>query len=204
MLISLSNNPLYLWYDPFGRIHRDPSHCHSILSACLLPNCCVYLTPLCLTGDLHRDSRHAALWCFLHGLSLHNGEQQRQRYCPIHFCSQSVFANLAASPFFLYTCRVLRGSARCFLPIYSVLSLTSLFVPPILFSLSNKPPGDLKKEPVLFESQPPGPWPFLSSLSTQTYLEGNCHSVFSLCWHVFEFLSPRCLLKHCFPLSFYL
>lgn len=107
-------------------------------------------------------------------------------------------------PLFLYMCHVLHGSARCFLPIYFVLSLTSHFVPPILLSLSNKPPGDLKKEPVLFESQPPGPWPFLSSRSTQTYLEGNCHSVFSLCWHVFEFLSPRCLLKHCFPLSLYL
>lgn len=106
-----------------------------MLSACLLPNCCVYLTPLCLTGDLHRDSRHAALWCFLHGLSLHNGEQQRQRYCPIHFSSQSVFANLAASSFSLYVscssrlCPVLSSYLFCTLsdfPFRSPYSLLSV------------------------------------------------------------------------------
>lgn len=45
--------------------------------------------------------------------------------------------------------------------------LWSLSFFPCLFlsSLSNKPPGGLEKDLVLFESQPPGPWPFLSSLS---------------------------------------
>lgn len=125
-----------------------------MLSACLLPHCYVYLTLLCLTGDLHRDSRHAALWCVLHGLSLHNGEQQQQRYCLNHFSSWSLFANLAtSSPFFFMVFSALPGSF--FLSI--LCSLSSHFFLPILSFLSNKPPGDLEKELVLFESQPPGP-----------------------------------------------
>ena len=47
----------------------------------------------CLTGDLHRDSRHAALWCFLHGLPLHNGERRWQRYCLAHSSTHCVFAH---------------------------------------------------------------------------------------------------------------
>ena len=47
----------------------------------------------CLTGDLHRDSRHAALWCFLHGLPLHNGERRWQRYCPTHSPTHCLFAH---------------------------------------------------------------------------------------------------------------
>ena len=108
-----------------------------MLSACLLPHCCVYLTLLCLTGDLHRDSRHAALWCVLHGLSLHNGEQQQQRYCLNRFSSWSVFANLAtSSPFFFFPSPPPHGLlclARFFLPIYFVLSVFPFLSP--LFSL---------------------------------------------------------------------
>lgn len=33
---------------------------------------------------------------------------------------------------------------------------------------------------------------------------GQLSGLFSLCWHVFKFLSPHCLLKQCFPLSSYL
>lgn len=43
-------------------------------------------------------------------------------------------------------------------------SLSFFLCPPPPSSLSNKPPGVLEKKLVLFESQPPGPWPFLSLL----------------------------------------
>lgn len=113
---------------------------------------------LCLTGDLHGDSWHAALRCFLHGLSLHNGEQQRQRYCLIHSSSQSLFAHLATSSLFFFISIMFSFSLPCslFLPVHLVLCLYNA-LSPLLSSLSNKPPGDLKKELVLFESQPPGP-----------------------------------------------
>lgn len=85
----------------------------------------------CLTGDLHRDSGHAALWCFLHGLPLHNGEQQRQRYCPIHSSSQTMFAHLATSSLFfsVFLCLV------C-LSLFSPSSLSILFFLCLSLSLS--------------------------------------------------------------------
>lgn len=115
----------------------------------------------CLIGELHRDSRHAALWGFLYGLSLHNGEQQLQRYCFISSSSRSLFGYLVTSSFFL--------SHSSLLPPFFLSHSFSLF-----FSLSTWPTQGLKKELSLFHSQPPGLWPSLSSLSPQTYLQGNC------------------------------
>lgn len=164
----------------------------------------------CLTGDLHGDSRHAALWCFLHGLPLHNGEQQRQRYCLIHSSSQSLFAHLATSSLFFSISVMFSFSLPCslFLPIYLLLSLSfhlslTLFSS-CLSSLSNKPPGDLKKELVLFESKPPGPWPFLSSLSPQTYLEGNCQKCLVCADTYLSFFLPAACWNTVSPLSLYL
>lgn len=160
--LNLSNDCHYLWFDPLCHIHHDPSHCHSLLSACLLPYCCVYPTQLCLTGDLHGDSRHATLWCFLHGLPLHNGEQQWQRYCLIPFPSPGLFASLAT--FSDLPCR----SALLFLPSVLKPLLLPLPFPPLLCqtsplecwrkSLSCLSPSHLVPDPPCPHSHPKLTW----------------------------------------------
>lgn len=173
-----------------------------MLSACLLPHCCVYLTLLCLTGDLHRDSRHAALWCVLHGLSLHNGEQQQQRYCLNRFSSWSVFANLAtSSPFFFFPSPLLTVFSALpgsfFLSI--LFSLSSHFFPPYsLFSVKQAPRRCGERACLVWVT---ATWSLTLPVLTLTLNlpGGQLSQVFSLCWHIFEFLSPHCLSKHCFP-----
>lgn len=114
----------------------------------------------CFTGDLHRDSRHAALWCVLHGLPLHNGEQQCQRYSLTRLC---LLVLVYLGFIFIFWFPV-----PLFVPVHFC------FPTSVSCSLSNKHLGDVKKGFVLFKPQPPGPWPLLSSRSPQTYLEGIC------------------------------
>lgn len=84
----------------------------------------------------------------------------------VHSLLQSLFGHLATSSLFFFLSVMFPFSLPGSPFLSFVLSLfPSLFVSFRLSSLSNKPHGDLKKELVLFQSQPPGPWPFLSSLS---------------------------------------
>lgn len=174
-----------------------------MLSACLLPYCYVYLTLLCLTGDLHGDSRDAALWCFLHGLSLHNGEQQRQRYCLIHFSSQSLFANLATSFLFFFISVMSLSALPCSFCLFCTLSDFPFLSPYSLFSVKQAPWRLGERACLVWVT---ATWSLTLPVLTLTpnLPGGQLSEVFSLRWHIFEFLSPRCLLKHCFPLSLYL
>lgn len=148
-------------------------------------------TPLCLTGDLHGDSRHATLWCFLHGLSLHNGEQQWQRYCLIPFPSPGLFAGLAT--FSDLPCR----TALLFL--LSVLKPLPLPLSFPLFSVKQAPWSVGEKGCLVWV---PATWSLTLLVLTLTLNlpGGQLSEVFSLHWSIFEFLSPHCLLKHCVPM----
>ena len=116
----------------------------------------------CLTGDLHGDSRHAAFRCLLHGLPLHNGEQQWQRYCPIHSSSESLFAHLATLsvmfPFSSLACSFyFYLSVFFFSPLLSCHLFLSLSPPSLRTLLCQTSPLETKRKFVLFETQPPGP-----------------------------------------------
>lgn len=159
------------------------------LLACLLPYSYVYLTVL--TGDLHRDSGHAALWCFLHGLSLHNGEQQWQRYhLMILF-----FGIICQLNFFLNICDALHIHILHFpwLPVACPLTVLCQTTPPSLWEIAC----------LVWVA---ATWSLTLPVLTLTpnLPGGQLSGLFSLCWHVFKFLSPHCLLKQCFPLSPYL
>lgn len=159
------------------------------LSACLLPYCCVYPTPLCLTGDLHGDSRHATLWCLLHGLSLHNGEQQWQRYCLSPFPSSDLFASLP--PFLIFLAAPLCFFFSLF---WSLLPLSFPF-----FSVKQAPWSVGERACLVWV---PATWSLTLLVLTLTLNlpGGQLSEVFSLHWCIFEFLSPHCLLKHCVPI----
>lgn len=70
----------------------------------------------------------------------------------VHSPSQSLFGHLATSSLFFFLSVMFPFS----LPGSPFLSF-ALSISFRLSSLSNKPHGDLKKELVLFQSQPPGP-----------------------------------------------
>lgn len=76
----------------------------------------------------------------------------------VHSLLQSLFGHLATSSLFFFLSVMFPFSLPGSPFLSFVLSLfPSLFVSFRLSSLSNKPHGDLKKELVLFQSQPPGP-----------------------------------------------
>lgn len=184
---NLSNNWRYLSFDPL--LPHPPWPQSRPLSACLLPHCCVYPAPLCLTGDLHGDSRHATLWCFLHGLSLHNGEQQRQRYCLIPSRSSDLFASLAT--FSDLPCCSAPLLASILKPLLLPLSFP-------LFSVKQAPWSVGERAGLVWV---PATWSLTLLVLTLTLNlpGGQLSEVFSLHWCIFEFLSPHCLLKHCVP-----
>lgn len=156
----------------------------------------------CLTGDLHWDSGYAALWCFLHGLSLHNGEQQQQRYCLIHSSSQSFFVHLISSSLLFFISVMFSFSLHCLSSFLSILYSLCLSIFFYIFSSLLS----VKQAPCRLEERACLVWVTATWSLTLPVLAltsnlpgGQLSEVFSLHWHVFEFLSFCCLLKHCFP-----
>lgn len=117
----------------------------------------------------------------------------------VHSLLQSLFGHLATSSLFFFLSVMfpfsLPGSPflSFFLSLFRSFHLFSSLLP------VKQAPWRLEERACLVSVT--ATWSLTLSVLTLTLNlpGGQLSEVFSLCWHIFEFLSPWCLLKHCFP-----